>query len=184
MPEFADLRALPAPHRSEDFFCWNGMGQIIFECPAADLCSVEFEVVQAQGFGSGEAVRTGRRAGQTFGEQIDNGLVPTGGMIAARSSGSPEGVLFSGAGGVVSGGQSVEAAAGESELRESLRGVQRVLAEAFQHMADEGQRVTMNQLLVFFKDGRGRQGKSCFARPATGINCRWQRLHDCARGFR
>ena len=88
-------------------------------------------------------------------------------MIAARSSGSPEGVLFSGAGGVVSGGQSVEAAAGESELRERLRGVQRVLAEAFQHMADEGQRVTMNQLLVFFKNGRGRQGKSCFANYTT-----------------
>ena len=128
------------------------MGQIIFERPAADLGAVEFEVVQAQGFGSGEAVRTGRQAGQPFGEQFDHGLGPTGGMIAARSAWGPEGILFSGAGGVVSGGQSVEAAAGETQLSARLGGVQSVLAEAFQHMADEGRRVTMNQLLVFFKD--------------------------------
>ena len=184
LPEFPNLRAWPAPPGGRNFFGRDGMSQVVCQRPAADLGAVEFEVVEAQGFGSGEAVRTRRRAGQTFGEQLDHGLGPTGGRIATRSSGSPEGLRFAGAGGVVSGGQSVEAAAGESQLSAGLGRVHSVLPEAFQHMADEGRRVTMNQLLVFFKDGRGRQGKSCFARPATGINCRWQRLHDCARGFR
>jgi hypothetical protein len=45
--------------------------------------------------------------------------------------------------------------------------VQGVLPEAFEHMADEGGGVTMDELLVFFKDAQGRPEESCFARPAT-----------------
>jgi len=63
------------------------MGELVGERPAADLGAVEFEVVQAEGFGSGEAVRTRRRSGQPFGEQFEDGLGPTGGMVATRSSG-------------------------------------------------------------------------------------------------
>jgi hypothetical protein len=54
------------------------MSEIIFESPAADLGPVEFEVLQAQDFGSGEAVRTRRRAGQPFFEHGDDGLRPGG----------------------------------------------------------------------------------------------------------
>ena len=35
-----------------------------------------------------------------------------------------------------------------------LRGVEGVQAETFQHMTDERGRVTMNELLVFFKDAQ------------------------------
>ncbi len=52
----------------------------------------------------------------------------------------------------MSGGQSVKAAAGESELGGGLRRVQRMETEAFEQMTDEGGRVTMDELLVFFKD--------------------------------
>ena len=119
LPEFADLRALPAAHGGQNFFGRDGMSQIVFQRPAADLGAVEFEGVQAEGFGSGEAVRTRRRAGQTFDQKFDDGLRPGGSMVAAGSAGGPEGWLFSGAGGVVSGGQSVEAALRErpSSLR-------------------------------------------------------------------
>ena len=66
LPEFADLSALPATDGGPDFFGREDMGEPVFERPAADLGAVEFEGVQAQGFGSGEAVRARRRAGQTF----------------------------------------------------------------------------------------------------------------------
>ena len=58
LPEFADRGARPAAHRGRDFFGRVGMGEIIFQRPTADLGAVEFEGVQAQGFGTGEAVRT------------------------------------------------------------------------------------------------------------------------------
>ena len=164
LPEFADLRAWPAAHGGQNFFRRDGMSQMVFQRPAADLGAVEFEMVQAQGFGSGEAVGTRRRAGQPFGEQFEDGLGPVGGRVATRSAGRPEGWLFVGAGGVVSGGQSIEAATGEAQLPAGLERVQSVLPEAFQHMADEGGRVTMNELLVFFKDRQDTRKPVCPAR--------------------
>jgi hypothetical protein len=65
------------------------MGELVFEHPAADLDAVEFEGVQAQRLGSGKAVRTGRRAGQAFLEQVQDGLGPRCGMIATGSAGRP-----------------------------------------------------------------------------------------------
>ena len=84
LPEFADLSALPAAYGGPNFFWRDGMGEFVVQRPAADLCAVEFEGVQAEGFGSGEAVRTRRRAGQPFFEQGDDGLRPGGGMVAPR----------------------------------------------------------------------------------------------------
>ena len=152
LPEFADLGALPTAHGGQNFFGRDGMSQIIFQRPAADLGAVELEGVQAEGFGSGEAVRTGRRAGQPFGEQLEDGLRPGGGVIAARSAGGPEGFLFSSAGGVVNGGQRVKATGREAELFRGLGGRQRLLPESVQHMADESGRVAMDELLMLFKD--------------------------------
>ena len=158
LPEFADLGALPAAHGGQDFFGRDGMGEIILERPTADLGTVELEGMQAQGFGSGKAVGTRRRAGQAFFEEVQDRLRPRSGMIATRSARGPEGRLFLGACGVVSGGQSIEAAGREFELLGGLDGTQRVLPERFEHMADEGGRVTMDELLMLFKDAqRSRQ---------------------------
>ena len=104
LPEFADLRALPAAHGGPDFFGRDGMGEFVFDGPAADLGAVELEGVQAEGFGSGEAVGTGRRAGQPLFEEFDDGLRPRRSMVAAGSAGRPERCWLAGAGGVVSGG--------------------------------------------------------------------------------
>jgi hypothetical protein len=43
--------------------------------------------MQAEGFGSGEAVRTRRGAGQTFLKQVQDGLWPRGGVIAPEVPG-------------------------------------------------------------------------------------------------
>src|ERR1022692_560858 len=57
LPEFADLRALPATHWGVRAFGRSRMGMTIFNRPAADLCAVELEGVQSEGFRGGEAVR-------------------------------------------------------------------------------------------------------------------------------
>ena len=152
LPEFTDLSTLPAAHGGQNFFGRDGMGELVFQRPTADLGAVEFEGVQAEGFGSGEAVRTRGRAGQPFFEQGDDGWRPHGGLVAPGSAGRPEGRRFTGACGVVSGGQGVKAAGGEAELRRSLGGTACVLPECVEHMADEGGRVTMDELLILFKD--------------------------------
>ena len=164
LPEFADFRALPAAHGGPDLLCRDGMGEIVFQCPAADLGAVELEGVQAEGFGSGEAVGAWGRAGQPFFEEFEDGLRPGCRMVAVGSAGGPERCLLAGAGGVVSGGQRVEAAAGEAELLGGLRGVQGVEAEAFKDMTNERGRVTMNELLVLFKARR-----LCATRPAPTV---------------
>ena len=64
LPEFADLGALPAPHRRVRLVHRGGVGQAVVQGPMADLAAVQLEGVQAQGFGSGEAVRARWRAGQ------------------------------------------------------------------------------------------------------------------------
>jgi hypothetical protein len=48
LPEFADLRALPAADGRQNFFGRDRMGETVFERPAADLGAVELEGVQAE----------------------------------------------------------------------------------------------------------------------------------------
>ena len=92
LPEFADLRALPAAHRGEDLFGRDGMGEIVFQRPTADLSPVEFEGMQAERFGSGEAVRTRWGAGQTFLEQVPDSNSHFGcGGNGRTGGGSPDG---------------------------------------------------------------------------------------------
>ena len=66
LPAFSDLRALPTAHRSQNFLGGDRRGEIVFQRPTTDRGAVGFEAMQAQGFGSGEAVRTRRRAGRAF----------------------------------------------------------------------------------------------------------------------
>ena len=106
------MRALPAADGGPDFLGRDGMGELVFERPAADLGAVEFEGVQAERLGSRKAVRTGRRAGRAFLEQVQDGLWP-------------------------SGGQRVKAAGREAELLGGLAGTGRVLPEGVEDVADK-----------------------------------------------
>src|SRR5207247_1289466 len=94
------------------------------------------------------------RAGQSFFEEFHDGLRPSGGMIAPGSSGRPERGLLAGARGVVRRGERIEAAGREAELFGGLDGALSVLPERVEHVADEGGRVTMNELLMLFKDAQ------------------------------
>ena len=62
LPEFTNAVALPTTYRRENSFGRDRMGQMVGQGPAADLSAVEFEVVQAQGFGSHKAVGAWRLA--------------------------------------------------------------------------------------------------------------------------
>jgi hypothetical protein len=151
LPEFADLGALPAPHRRKGLAGRGGMSQLVFQRPMPDLSPVEFEGVQAPGFGSGEAVWGGRVASQPFSEEVRDRLGPGGGMITARGLGDPGRGFLAGAGVEVGGGEGIEAAAGKAELAGGFRGRQGALPEGGQNMTDESRRLAIGELLVLFK---------------------------------
>ena len=104
LPEFAEPGALPAADGGADFLGRAGVGQFIFDGPTADLGAVEFEVMQAQGFGGGEVVGTRRGAGQAFLEERQHERWPGLGVIAARSAGRPVCRQFFGASDVIGRG--------------------------------------------------------------------------------
>jgi hypothetical protein len=56
LPKFADLRSLPAANRRAGAFRHHGVGVTIFDSPAPDLGTIQFERMQAEGFGSDKAV--------------------------------------------------------------------------------------------------------------------------------
>ena len=137
LPEFADLGALPATHWGVRAFGRSRMGMTIFNRPAADLCAVELEGVQSEGFGGGEAV--GARWGtiQAFFEKVGDRLGPSGGVVTARGARDPQALFLSRVGPEVIGGECIKAAAGQAELFGGFGGRQGVLPEGSQHMPDE-----------------------------------------------
>ena len=128
------------------------MGQLIFHGPAADLGTVELEVVQPERFGGGKAIWTRRRTGQPLTQQVQDRLGPGCGMVAARAAREPVGSPFLGTCAAISGGERIETTAGQAELHCGLTGGQRTLPKGVKHMADKGWGMAMNQLLMIFKD--------------------------------
>lgn len=116
LPEFADLGALPAPHRRVRFLGGRGMGMTVLQGPVADLGAVEFEGVEAQDFRSGEAVGARRRAGQALFEEVKDGLGPRRGVVATGALWRPKAALGLGAGAEKIAGENVEATTREAEL--------------------------------------------------------------------
>jgi hypothetical protein len=151
LPQFADLGALPATDGGVRAVGWSPMSQAILEGPAADLGAVELEGMQAQGLRSREAVGGRWGASQAFLEEISDRLGPGRGMVTAGGSWNPQTLFLVGASEEVSGGENIEATAGNAQLRGGFGGCQRVLPERRQDMADEGRSMTICQLLVLFK---------------------------------
>jgi hypothetical protein len=113
------------------------MRATILDRPVADLGAVELERMQARGFRGREAVGAGRGAGQAFLEEVDDWIGPGGGMVAARGSRNPQTFFLVDASTEESGGKSIEATAGNAQLRGGCGGRRGVLPEGRQHMADE-----------------------------------------------
>ena len=153
LPEFADPVPLPAAHGRPNFYGRNFVSQVVGQSPTANLGAVELEAMQAQRFGSGEAVRAWREAMKSFAQELQNGLRPSRGVIAAGVARHPVRALLLRAGTEVNGGQSVESTAGDAELIGSLRSFQPALSKGFEHIPDEGRRVTADELLVVFRTG-------------------------------
>ena len=170
LPEFANAVTLPAPHRRAHFFGRNRMGQPVGQGPAADLGAVELEVMQAQGFRRDKTVRARRGATEPFAEEVQHGLRPGRGMIAARVAGPPERSGGLGAGGEISGGQDVKPAAGDPQLAYGLGGRQGALIKVFKHVADKRGCQPMAELLIVFRAGENtrRPGRcrQSFRRPS------------------
>ena len=116
LPEFADLGALPAAHGRVRTLRGHWMSVIILQGPAANLGAVELEGVQAQGFGSDEAIGAGRGAAQALFEEAQNGLGPSRSMISAGTARHPQVGRFVRAGFEVFGAEGIETAAGNFEL--------------------------------------------------------------------
>jgi hypothetical protein len=143
LPEFTNLGALPAPNRSVRFLGSGGMGIAVFHRPMSDLAAVEFESVEAQDFGSGEAVRGRRRAVQALFEEVNDGLRPRRGMVTSGAARSPEACLFLGMGLAVVAGKDIEPTGGKVQLVGGFGSRERALLEGFENMADESEAVAM-----------------------------------------
>ena len=87
-------------------------------------------------------------------EEIQNGLRPRRGVVAAGVARDPEQSYFFGTGAEISCGEGVETTAGKAELIGSLSGPQRALSEGFEHIADKRRCMTVAELLVIFRAGR------------------------------
>lgn len=97
----------------------------------AYLSAVELEGMEAHDFGSGEAVRARWRTGQPFFQKVNDGLGPRGGVVAAGTAWGPK-MLFSLSASIgVSGGQNIEAAAGDAQLMGGFYGAEGALLERF-----------------------------------------------------
>jgi hypothetical protein len=83
LPEFPNLGALPAPNWSARFLGGSCMSIAVLHRPMADLGTVEFEIVEAQDFGSGEAIGGGRGAVQALFEEVNDRLRPRSGVVPA-----------------------------------------------------------------------------------------------------
>ena len=86
-----------------------------------------------------------------FAQEIQNRLRPGSGVIAAGVARNPDWSSFMSASTEVSGGQSVQPAAGNPELISRLNSFQPVLRKTFEHISNKGRRVTSNELLVIFR---------------------------------
>ena len=137
LPEFADAGALPAAYGCQHSFGWDRVSQAIFDSPAAHLGPVELEGVKPEGLRSSKAVGARRRAAQALAEQVQDALRPGSGVVAARAAGCPQSAPSSRTRTEVLGGERVETAGGEAELFGGLSGVEGLLSECVEHMADE-----------------------------------------------
>ena len=138
LPEFADLGALPAADWGVGAFGRSGRRITLFNRPAADLGAVQLEGEQSPDFRGGEAVRARRGASQALFEEVGDRLGPSGGVVTARGSRDPEPLCLARAGAEVIGKEGIEATGGEAELLGGFGGLQGVLPEGSQYMADEG----------------------------------------------
>jgi hypothetical protein len=126
--------------------------------------------VEAQGFGSGEAVGARGRASQAFDEEVQDGLRPRCGVVTTGAARRPEVWFFLSTSEEIIAEEHIEAAARKAELVGGLGSRQGVLPKGFEDMADEGAWVTMKELLVLFRTTddtrrRGPNGQS-FRQPS------------------
>ncbi len=122
LPQFADLGALPAPHRGMGTLRGTGMSQAILHGPATHLSAVELEIVEAQGFGGGKAVRARRLASQAFFEEGNDRLGPSRGVVATRGARGPAVFLMACRRVQIVGPESIETATGEAQLLGGIGG--------------------------------------------------------------
>ena len=115
----------------------DGVSQMISDGPSTHLGAVELKGVKPEGFGSSKAVGARWRAGQPFSQQVQDGLRPGSGVVAAGQAGDPEGGLFLRAGPEVLGGECIEPAGGNAELLGCRSSIQGALPEGVEHMADK-----------------------------------------------
>ena len=124
MPEFANLRALPAAHWRVRTLRWHWMSITILNRPMANLGTVEPERVQPQGFGGHKAIGTGRRAAKALFKKAQNRCRPARSMIATGTARRPYvGALVS-AGSEVFSAQRIETTAGNFKLVGCLGGAE------------------------------------------------------------
>lgn len=147
LEEFTDLGALPAADGGGGLGLRCGLGELVFDGPAADLGTVHFEITEAEDFAGGEAVVGGGRGGEAFAQEGEDLWRPEGSMVAAGGAWEPERFLMMGAGAKVVGVEFVETAAGEFESGGGVGGVDVPGAKAREEVTDQWRGETVRELL-------------------------------------
>jgi hypothetical protein len=83
LPEFADGAALPAAHGRFGLGSGLNLGQAVLHGPAPNLRAMDFQIQQPGRFAGGEAVGSGRAAGEPFAQESRQFRRPIRGMVAA-----------------------------------------------------------------------------------------------------
>ncbi len=136
LPQFTNLTALPAAHRSRGAVIRFGVDQTVFESPATNLGTIDLELTLAQDLAGGEALGCGRFATQAFAQNRVHLGWPVRSIIASRNLCCPMRLLMMRASLEIITVKLVEATAAEAELLRGNLGTEVAGAKAGQDMRD------------------------------------------------
>jgi len=136
LPEFTDAAALPTFDRGPYPVVGLGVGEVVFNGPAANLSSIDLEVALAEHLAGREAVGSWRFAAEPFVEQRVHFGGPGRSMIATRNAGNPDGLLMVRTGGQIVCVKLVETSSRKAQAPGGSLHLEFLGSERSQHMAN------------------------------------------------
>ena len=136
LPEFPDPAALPTLDRSRWAAVGFGVGEVVFNGPATDLSTVDFEATFAKHFAGSKAVGSRGFATEPLLQEGVHLGWPGGRMIAARNAGGPSGFLMMSAGRQIVSVKLIETGSRKTKAAGGSLGLEFLGPERSQHVTN------------------------------------------------